>query len=127
MSDGKSVEIAPTDKEEGVIWTFGLGGCSCSVVFTEQEDGTRNCVLTHYPPTELSVNMAKLGDLISSEKMTTAKTKKAVLVAPTGGADVFSPADCERRSALSREVKPADYSVGCGAKPLSSPPQRAEM
>ena len=82
MSNGKAVEISPTEAEK-VIWTFGLGGCYGSVVFTEHEDGTRNCVLTHYPPTELSVNMAKLGDLINtSEKMKAAKTKKAVLALP---------------------------------------------
>ena len=82
MSSGKSIEVSPTEKEK-TIWTFGLGGCYGVAVFTEHEDGTRNCVLTHYPPTELSVNTAKLGELISaSEKMQTAKTKKAVLVLP---------------------------------------------
>ena len=82
MSNGKSVEVSPTQAEK-VIWTFGLGGCYGSVVFTEHEDGTRDCVLTHYPPTELSDNMAKLGDLINtSEKMKAAKTKKAVLALP---------------------------------------------
>lgn len=76
MGNGKSVEVTPTDDEK-VIWTFGLGGCYCSVIFTEHEDGTRDCVLTHYPPTELSVNMGKLGNLINaSERMKTAKTKK---------------------------------------------------
>lgn len=83
MGNGKSIEVAPTDEAEKVIWTFGLGGCYCSVVLTENEDGTRSCVLTHYPPTELSVNMARLGDLIgASEKMKTAQTKKVVLVLP---------------------------------------------
>ena len=83
MSNGKSLEITPTDEKEKAIWTFGLGGCYGSVVFTEHEDGTRSCALTHYPSTELSVNMAKLGDLIgASEKMTTAKTKKAILALP---------------------------------------------
>lgn len=82
MGNGKSVEVIP-DGEEKVIWTFGLGGCYGSIVFTEHEDGTRNCVLTHYPPTELSVNMAKLDDLINvSEKMKTAKAKKVVLALP---------------------------------------------
>lgn len=83
MGSGKSVEISTTDEAEKVIWTFGLRGCYGSVVFTEHEDGTRNCVLTHYPPTELSVNMVKLGDLINaSEKMKTANTKKVVLALP---------------------------------------------
>ncbi len=82
MGNGKSIEVASTE-EEKVIWTFGLNGCYGSVVFTELEDGTRNCVLTHYPPTELLVNMAKLGDLIkTSEKMKAAKTKRAVLALP---------------------------------------------
>ncbi|NMB98718.1 MAG: hypothetical protein GYA35_00375 [Thermoanaerobaculaceae bacterium] len=82
MGNGKSIEVTPTDDEKA-IWTFGLDGCYGSVVFTEHEDGTRDCVLTHYPPTELSVNMGKLGDLINtSERMKTAKTKKVVLVLP---------------------------------------------
>lgn len=83
MGSGKSVKISPTDEAEKVIWTFGLGGCYGSVVFTEHEDGTRDCVLTHYPPTELSANIGKLGDLIdASEKMKAAKTKKVVLALP---------------------------------------------
>lgn len=83
MGSGKSIEVAPTDEEEKVIWTFGLCGCYGSAVFTEHEDGTRTLALTHYPPTELSVNMSKLGDLIgASEKMKVAKTKKAVLALP---------------------------------------------
>lgn len=83
MGEGKSIEVEPTDEAEKVIWTFGLCGCYGSVVFTEHRDGTRNCVLTHYPPTELSVNMAKLVELINvSEKMKNAKTKKVVLALP---------------------------------------------
>lgn len=83
MSNGKSIEVAPMDEEEKIAWTFGLVGCYGSVVFTEHEDGTRGLVLTHYPPTEVSVNMAKLGDLIgASEKMKVARVKKAVLVLP---------------------------------------------
>ena len=83
MGNGKSIEVTSTE-EEKVIWTFGLRGCYGSVVFTENEDGTRNCVLTHYPPTELSQNMVKLGDLIGiSEKMKTAKIKKVILALPS--------------------------------------------
>lgn len=83
MGSGKSVEVSPIDERKKVIWTFGLYGCYGSVVFTEHEDGTRNCVLTHYSQIELSANMARLGDLINaSDKMKTAKTKKAVLVFP---------------------------------------------
>lgn len=82
MDHGKSIEITPTDDEK-VIWTFGLMGCYGSVVFTEHEDGTRDCVLTHYSPTKLSVNIRKLGDLINtSERMKTAQKRKALLVLP---------------------------------------------
>ncbi len=82
MGNGKLVEVSPTE-EEKIIGTFGLNGCYACVVFTEYEDGTRNCVLTHYPPIELSQNIDKLSKLIgASEKMITAKTKKAVLVLP---------------------------------------------
>ena len=82
MGNGKSIEVASTDDEK-VIWTFGLSGCAATIVFTENEDGTRNCILTHYPPTQRSVNMLKLGDLIdASIKMSHAKTKNAVLMLP---------------------------------------------
>ncbi len=83
MGNGKVIEVSPTEDGEKIIWTFGLGGCAGVAVFTENEDGTRDCVLTHYPPTELSTNMAKLRELISqSEKMKAAKNKQAVLVIP---------------------------------------------
>lgn len=82
MSQGKAIEVSVADTEK-IIWTLGLSGCYGSIVLTEHEDGTRDCVLTHYPMTELSVNMSKLGDLIgASEKMKTAKTKRAVLFMP---------------------------------------------
>lgn len=83
MNTGKSIEVSSSDDKEKTIWTFGLGGCNCVVVFTEQEDGSRDCVLTHYDPTQLSVNMGKLSELISrSEKMRTAKSRMAVLATP---------------------------------------------
>lgn len=82
MGNAKSVEVTP-DGEEKVLWTFGLGGCYCAVVFTEQEDGTRDCVLTHYPSTELSTNLRRLDYLLgNSEKIQTAMTKKVVLALP---------------------------------------------
>jgi len=83
MSDGKVVEVGPTEEAEKIIWTFALAGCVGAVVFTENEGGARNCVLTHYPPTELSINMKKLRELISrSEKMKTAKNKQVILFIP---------------------------------------------
>ena len=82
MGDGKFIEVAPTE-EEKVIWTFGLGRCYATVVFTENKNGTRYCVLTHYPPIQLYQNIDKLGDLIgASEEMRTAKTKKVILALP---------------------------------------------
>lgn len=83
MSSGKAIEIRPTEDGEKIIWTFGLRGCAGVAVFTESEDGTRDCVLTHYPPIELSINMTKLRELISqSENMRVAKNKQAVLIMP---------------------------------------------
>mgnify|MGYP001603298809 CR=1 FL=1 len=83
MGSGKSIEVSSTEDTEKVIWTFGLDGCAGVAVFTENEEGTRDCVLTHYPPTELSINMAKLRELISqSVKMKAAKNKQVVLIMP---------------------------------------------
>jgi len=82
MSQGKTVEVSATD-EEKVIWTYGLGGCFGCLVYTEHPDGTRNAVLTHYPPTEISQNLDKLRQLIGPNiKMKEAVTKQIVLVMP---------------------------------------------
>jgi len=84
MSQGKAIEISPTDQEK-IIWTYGLGGCYGCLVFTEHEDGTRNAVLTHYPPTEISQDLAKLRELIGNNlKMKEASTKQTVLVMAAG-------------------------------------------
>lgn len=80
MSQGKAIEVSPTDQEEKIIWTYGLGGCYVCLVYTEHSDGTRNAVLTHYPPTEISQNIAKLRGLIGSE-MKGASTKTVLVMA----------------------------------------------
>jgi hypothetical protein len=82
MSQGKAIEVSPEDNEK-IIWTFGLAGCYACLVFTEHPDGTRNAVLTHYPPTEIPQNLTTLQELIGqSEKMKGASIKQIVLVVP---------------------------------------------
>lgn len=84
MSQGKAIEVSSSDQEK-IIWTYGLGGCYGCLVFTEHSDGTRNAVLTHYPPTEISQDMAKLRELIGDNlKMKEASTKQTVLVMAAG-------------------------------------------
>lgn len=84
MSQGKAIEISATDPEK-IIWTYGLGGCYGCLVYTEHPDGTRNAVLTHYPPTEISQDLSKLRELIGQNvKMREATTKQTVLVMAAG-------------------------------------------
>jgi len=84
MSQGKAVEVSATDAEK-IIWAYGLGGCYGCLIFTEHPDGTRNAVLTHYPPTEISQDLSKLRELIGqSVKMREATTKQTVLVIAAG-------------------------------------------
>jgi hypothetical protein len=84
MNDGKSVEINPDD-EEKVIFTHGLGGCYATLVYTENENGTRNGVLTHYAPTQISRNMTRLRELISQHSnMKEAMVKQTVIIMGTG-------------------------------------------
>jgi len=90
MSQGKAVEVSATDPEK-IIWTYGLGGCYGCLVYTENSNGTRNAVLTHYPPTEISQDLAKLRELIGqSVQMKEATTKQTVLVMAAG--EVQDPA-----------------------------------
>lgn len=82
MSQGKAIEVSPKDNEK-IIWTFGLAGCYACLLFTEHPDGTRNAVLTHYPPTEILQNSKTLQELIGqSKKMKGASIKQIVLVVP---------------------------------------------
>lgn len=37
MNQGSSVEVSPDDEQEKIIWTYGLGGCFCTLVFSEDE------------------------------------------------------------------------------------------
>ena len=84
MSQGKAIKISATDPEK-IIWTYGLGGCYGCLVYTEHPDGTRNAVLTHYPPTEISQDLSKLRELIGqSVKMREATIKQTVLVMAAG-------------------------------------------
>lgn len=79
-SQGKAIEVSEADPEK-IIWTYGLLGCYGCLVYTEHPDGTRNAVLTHYPPTEISQDLAKLRELIGQNiKMKEATTKQTVLV-----------------------------------------------
>ncbi len=70
MNDGQSIEVSAEDEDEKIIWTFGLGGCDAVAVLTETEDGTRNCVLTHYSVANLSKNSKKLSELLLGERKT---------------------------------------------------------
>ncbi|MFA6436808.1 MAG: hypothetical protein WC242_01645 [Candidatus Paceibacterota bacterium] len=85
MNNGKLIEVLSSDEKEKTILTFGLIGCYGVVLFTEHEDGTRDCILTHYDPTNLLENTHKLTELIArAEKMKTAKKKHSLLIMEEG-------------------------------------------
>lgn len=78
MGYGKSVES--DGKQEKVIWTHSLGGCIGLLVFSEDENGHRIAILTHFSPLELSINMTELVRLIrSNSSMKTSKYKQFIL------------------------------------------------
>ena len=81
MNHGKSVEVSPADEQEKVIWTYGLGGCFGTLVFSEDENGHKTAVLTHFDPLSISTNMNELRRLIrSNPTMKTSKYKQSILV-----------------------------------------------
>jgi len=85
MNQGKSVEVLPTDKDEKVIWTYGLLGCLGALVFSEEENGKKTAILTHYDPLSISRNVDDLKNLISlNSSIKKAKYKQTVLVLAAG-------------------------------------------
>jgi len=81
MNQGSSVEISPEDKQEKVIWTYGLGGCFGTLVFSEDENGRKTAVLTHFDPLSISANMNELRRLIKANPvMKTSEYKQSILV-----------------------------------------------
>lgn len=81
MNQGKSIEVSPDDEKEKVIWTYGLGGCFGTLVFSEDENGRKTAVLTHFDPLSISVNMTELRRLIKSNPaIKTSMYKQSILV-----------------------------------------------
>lgn len=81
MNQGDSVEVLPDDEQEKVIWTYGLGGCFGTLVFSEDENGRKTAVMTHFDPTSISTNMNELRRLIKNNPaMKTSKYKQSILV-----------------------------------------------
>lgn len=81
MNHGKSVEVLPDDEQEKVIWTYGLGGCFGTLVFSEDKNERKTAVLTHFDPTRISENIDKLTRLIrSNPAMKKSEYKQSVLV-----------------------------------------------
>lgn len=86
MCQGGSVEVSPDDEHEKIIWTFGLGGCFSTLVFTEDEKGHKTAVLTHFDPMGISDNINELKRLIRvNPAMKKSKHKQSVLVLSAEG------------------------------------------
>ena len=84
MREGKIIKVEG-DQQEKIIWTYALGGCIACVIFTEHADGTRQAVLTHYPPAEISQNLVKLRELIKGNlKKKEAPIKQTLLLMMPG-------------------------------------------
>lgn len=85
MNQGGSVEVSPDDEQEKIIWTYGLGGCFGTLVFSEDENGRKAAVLTHFDPLSISSNMSELRRLIrSNPAMKTSKYKQILILGPQG-------------------------------------------
>lgn len=81
MNQGGSIEVLPDDEQEKIIWTYGLGGCFGTLVFSEDENGRKTAVLTHFDPLSISANINELRRLIrSNPAMKTSKYKQSILV-----------------------------------------------
>jgi len=81
MNQGSSIEALPNDEQEKIIWTYGLGGCFGTLVFSEDENGRKSAVLTHFDPLSISANMNELRKLIrSNPSMKEPKYKQSILV-----------------------------------------------
>jgi len=86
MNQGGSVEVLPDDEQEKIIWTYGLGGCFGTLVFSEDESGRKTAVLTHFDPLSISTNMNELRRLIrSNPAMRESKYKQSILVLSAQG------------------------------------------
>lgn len=86
MNQGSSVEVSPEDEQEKVIWTYGLVGCFGTLVFSDDENGRKTAVLTHFDPLSISANMNELRRLIKSNPaMKTSKYKQSILVLGADG------------------------------------------
>ena len=82
MNDGKMVKVSPNDPSEKIIWTGALKGCSSCAVFTENAEGARRAILTHFQPILKSVHVSMLGNLIAVGAGQGSVIKKAVLTVP---------------------------------------------
>lgn len=86
MNQGGSVEVLPDDEQEKVICTYGLGGCFGTLVFSEDENGRKTAVLTHFDPLSISANINELRRLIKANPaMKTSRYKQSILVLGTEG------------------------------------------
>ncbi|MBA4320033.1 MAG: hypothetical protein C0412_16655 [Flavobacterium sp.] len=88
MNQGKSIEVLPDDEQEKVIWTYGLGGCFGTLVFSEDENGRKTAILTHFGPLSISANVNELRKLIRlNSAMKASKYQQSILV--WGGAEGY--------------------------------------
>jgi len=86
MNQGSSVEVSPDAEKEKVIYTYGLRGCFGTLVFSEDENGHKTAVLTHFDPLSISANTSELKRLIGSNPaMKASQYKQSVLVLGTEG------------------------------------------
>jgi len=81
MSDGRTITVKPDDTEK-VIFTFGLGGCTAMITYGELLDGTRVGIQTHYPPTEMSGNLAKIRELSAQTPIKDSQRRTALIISP---------------------------------------------
>ena len=80
MNNGKLVKVLLNDEQEKVIWTYGLGGCFGSLVFSEDENKCKIVILTHFDPLSIYANISELERLIKSNiSMKTSKCKQYIL------------------------------------------------
>lgn len=75
LNKGASIEVAPNTADKK-IYTFGVDGCTVTVVYSEYEDGTRKGTVTHFEPQFIHENI----EAIPSEERPPTKVEATLFV-----------------------------------------------
>lgn len=83
MNDAKTVEIAPDQKH--TLFTFGLGGCTATLIISQKPDGASVATMTHYDPLHRQIHPLIIQrDVMQHHKDLPEGTKHSVMIVSPG-------------------------------------------